>query len=79
MTFAAIVIGALKDNSEPCCIFYCCQVYITLIFMQCTGAQIWPPLSNHADILTPYIALDKRGYPHNIFLIFPQKHMLWVQ
>ena len=24
------------------------------------------------------IATDKRGYPHNIFLISPQKHMLWV-
>ena len=23
-------------------------------------------------------ATDKRGYPHNIFLISPQKHMLWV-
>ena len=23
------------------------------------------------------IATDKRGYPHNIFLISPQKHMLW--
>ena len=22
-------------------------------------------------------ATDKRGYPHNIFLISPQKHMLW--
>ena len=25
-----------------------------------------------------YIATDKRGYPHNIFLISPRKHMLWV-
>ena len=24
------------------------------------------------------IATDKRGYPHNIFLISPRKHMLWV-
>ena len=24
------------------------------------------------------IAADKRGYPHNIFLISPRKHMLWV-
>ena len=24
-----------------------------------------------------HIATDKRGYPHNIFLISPQKHMLW--
>ena len=24
------------------------------------------------------IATDKRGYPHDIFLISPQKHMLWV-
>ena len=24
------------------------------------------------------IATDKRGYPHNIFLNSPQKHMLWV-
>ena len=23
------------------------------------------------------IATDKRGYPHNIFLISPRKHMLW--
>ena len=23
------------------------------------------------------IATDKRGYPHNIFLISLQKHMLW--
>ena len=25
-----------------------------------------------------YIALDKRGYQENIFLIFPLKHMLCV-
>ena len=25
-----------------------------------------------------YIGLDKGGYPVNIFLISPQKHMLWV-
>ena len=24
------------------------------------------------------IATDKRGYPHNIFLISQRKHMLWV-
>ena len=24
------------------------------------------------------IATDKSGYPHNIFLISPRKHMLWV-
>ena len=24
------------------------------------------------------IATDKRGYPHNTFLISPRKHMLWV-
>ena len=24
------------------------------------------------------IATDKRGYPHNIFLISPRKHMMWV-
>ena len=24
------------------------------------------------------IATDKRGYPHNIFLISPRKNMLWV-
>ena len=24
------------------------------------------------------IAIDKRGYPHNIFLISQRKHMLWV-
>ena len=24
------------------------------------------------------IATDKRGYPHNIFLISQQIHMLWV-
>ena len=24
------------------------------------------------------IATDKRGYPHNIFLISRRKHMLWV-
>ena len=24
------------------------------------------------------IATDKRGYQHNIFLISPRKHMLWV-
>ena len=24
------------------------------------------------------IAPDEREYPHNIFLISPQKHMLWV-
>ena len=31
----------------------------------------WEGLGNH-------IATDKRGYPHNIFLISPRKHMLWV-
>ena len=25
-----------------------------------------------------HIATDKRGFPHNIFLISPRKHMLWV-
>ena len=25
-----------------------------------------------------YIGLDKGGYPVNIFLISPRKHMLWV-
>ena len=25
-----------------------------------------------------FINADKRGYPHNIFLISPRKHMLWV-
>ena len=25
-----------------------------------------------------HIATDKRGYPHNIFLISQRKHMLWV-
>ena len=24
------------------------------------------------------IATDKRGYPHNIFLISRRKHMLWI-
>ena len=24
------------------------------------------------------IAPDRRGYPHNIFLISPQNHMLWI-
>ena len=27
--------------------------------------------------MTVYIATDKRGYPHDIFLISEQKHMLW--
>ena len=27
---------------------------------------------------SPCIASDKRGYPHNIFLISRQIHMLWV-
>ena len=27
--------------------------------------------------LSVVIATDKRGYPHNIFFISPQKHMLW--
>ena len=25
-----------------------------------------------------HIATDKRGYPHDIFLISQRKHMLWV-
>ena len=29
-------------------------------------------------IMVIIIATDKRGYPHNIFLISRQKHMLWV-
>ena len=29
-------------------------------------------------LLTGNIGLDKGGYPVNIFLISPQKHMLWV-
>ena len=24
------------------------------------------------------LATDKSGYPHNIFLISPHKHLLWV-
>ena len=28
--------------------------------------------------LGAHIATDKRGYPHTIFLISRQKHMLWV-
>ena len=35
--------------------------------------------SNESDwILDVIIVTDKRGYPHNIFLISLQKHMLWV-
>ena len=30
------------------------------------------------QLLTIIIATDKSGYPHNIFLISRQKHMLWV-
>ena len=29
-------------------------------------------------IASTIIATDKRGYPHNIFLTSPRKHMLWV-
>ena len=25
-----------------------------------------------------YIASDKSGYPHNIILISPREHMLWI-
>ena len=42
--------------------------------------QPWPAQTivlpkTKIDIL---IATDKRGYPYNIFLISPRKHMLWV-
>ena len=35
-------------------------------------------MCSDSETLIFYIATDKRGYPHNIFLISPQKHMLWV-
>ena len=33
---------------------------------------------NEKLALQPYIAPDKRGYPHNISFILPQKYVLWV-
>ena len=32
----------------------------------------------HVPPMKTLIGLDKGGYPINIFLIFPWKHMLWV-
>ena len=32
---------------------------------------------DNAKVSPRTIATDKRGYPHNIFLISRQKHMLW--
>ena len=32
----------------------------------------------YASACRRHIATDKRGYPHNIFLISQRKHMLWV-
>ena len=34
--------------------------------------------SGELKILCRYIAIDKRGYPHNIFLISQRIHTLWV-
>ena len=35
--------------------------------------------STHLSVITNiHVATGKRGYPHNIFLISPRKHMLWV-
>ena len=32
----------------------------------------------YGSIVNKHIGLDKGGYPVNIFLISPRKHMLWV-
>ena len=54
----------------------------TLWYFLCVGSTKFSAVKdNHTFkviLLKSHIATDKREYPHNIFLISPRKHMLWV-
>ena len=40
--------------------------------------DVYPTEPLRLAYVSLFIAPDKKGYPHNIFLISPPKHMLWV-
>ena len=59
-------------------IFY--SMLKTLAQSVCTLRKFSPDLVQILfDQVCRIMAADKRGYQENIFLISPQKHLLWVQ
>ena len=79
----ATIYAPTKDSDQPenpCSLF---RVFAVHLEKPMLLAEVPATLNQTADeqanfsCSCHYIATDKRGYPHDIFLISQQKHMLW--